>query len=87
MIELVAINDLGDDILEAVGLDEEGNEIHAYGHVSATTNHFDADTYHEDGHRDPDAEPRQMTPIEIGDYARGLLAAHAPAPTADIGFE
>lgn len=53
-------------------------EIEARGWISATTNHFDADAYGDDGHRVSGANPRAMTEQERAEYALRLLGEQNP---------
>lgn len=46
----------------------------ATGWVSALTNHFDEESYGEDGHRNPKAKPRERTADEKLAYCQELLS-------------
>lgn len=52
--------------------------VSAAGWVSAMEQHYDPDAYGEDGHRDPDREPRAMTDDERMAYWESLLADSVP---------
>lgn len=90
-LELVSVADLGDDVLGAVAHDEEGNEFSATGWVSATTNHYDPESYDSDGNLVKKAKPRAMTPAEVTTYALSLFApqieAAAVVEPTPIAFE
>lgn len=90
MFTVTSVTDRGDDVLEAVGLDNDGVEHRATGWVSATTNYYPPGSYTSDGELVDGAKPRAMTADEIGAYALGLLEeTYAPAPTlapAPIAF-
>ena len=89
--------DIGGDVLLVRATNDDGDTVEATGHVSATTNHYDDDQYADYGERDiakktlpigstgrhlkPTAQPRSMTPAEVGTYAQRLLAEQC-APVA-----
>lgn len=87
-LELVSVEDLGNDVLGAVARDEEGNEFAATGWVSATTNHYDPESYDSNGNFTKKAKPRTMTPAEVSTYALSLFATPSPvAEPSPIPFE
>lgn len=89
-ITVTSIKDAGNDVLAVEGV-RDARVITATGWVSATTNHYAADTYDDDGHRKQGSTPREMARSEVLEYARGLLEAQnvdpaAPAAARDLGF-
>jgi len=82
MRDIIVTNISGDpsrDALLVVGT-IDGTQVQAQGWLSATTNHFGANAYEEDGSRKDSANPRVMSPDELLVYAAGLLDAQNPAP-------
>lgn len=83
---IAEVLDAGGDVLLVRATDADGNEVEAAGWVSATTNHYDPSAYSSDPEtgelvRDEKAEPRAMTPAEVGAYALSLLPPAAAAAT------
>lgn len=72
---ITSVVDSGGDVLTVTATDEAGNEVQAFGWVSATTNHFDEP-------RTDSSKPRTMTPAEVGEYAQSLLDGQLAASTA-----
>lgn len=90
VLELVSVEDLGGDLLLAVARDQDGNEHTATGWVSATTNHYDPESYDTDGNLIKKAKPRSMTTVEVATYALSLFASELEAVVVEptpIAFE
>src|SRR4051812_3693534 len=47
-MKILKVIDLGDDVLEVTGLDDNGQEVTAKGWVSAMITHYDADDYYQE---------------------------------------
>lgn len=77
-LTITSVDALPDDTLVVTAHDDNDTLFTATGHVSATTNHYDADLYGDDGHLLPDAKPRAMTADEVGAYALALLQEQNP---------
>lgn len=83
-IGIVSIEDVGGDVL-LVKATDGAQTYEARGWVSATTNHYDAKAYGEDGQLGAKAKARAMTPDEVRSYALGLINAvhRVDAPAAE----
>jgi len=75
---LYSVTDAGDDLLVVLAHDGDGNPLYATGWVSATTNYFPPSDYDADGNLVEGAQPRAMSPEEIGAYARALIVEQNP---------
>lgn len=78
MTTVTKVSDLGNDVLEVVGL-VDGEEVTANGWVSAMTNYFPASCYGSDGHLKPDAVAQEMTDRQKTAYWKSLLTG-TPEP-------
>lgn len=74
---------IGNDVLLVRGVDAAGNKVEAHGWVSATTNHLDPGAFNADGTQKADAKRRELTPAEVGGYARRLFDEQHPDPKTE----
>lgn len=82
MIKITRVLDLGDDVLEVQGYDEQTptQVLKGTGWVSAMTNYYDESQY-KNGHLDSKAKSREMNDAEKKSYWLSLLApSSAVAP-------